>query len=142
MDRPDQDYGRAFAQIGSGGLDGQKHAGDVGADDALELFGGGPADRGVAGDAGVGHDDVEIAEGLDGGTDRGRGGLGVGGIGAQREDIGAEVGGGLVERCLVTASDGDPSALGDEGFGSGKSDATVAPGDEGSLAVQAHSFLQ
>src|SRR3546814_9168188 len=55
--------------------------------------------------------------------------------------VGAELLQRGIQRGPVAAGDGDPRALGDEGFRGGQADAAVAAGDQRRLGLQSHDTL-
>ena len=70
------------------GLHGEEHAGEIGADDLLERLERGCAERRAAGNAGIGEQDVVLAELFGALPDRSFGRRDVGGVGNDRNAFG------------------------------------------------------
>lgn len=125
-------------------LGGEDHAQHVDVHDLAIVLDGRVADRAGPFEAGVGEDDVEAAEGLDGVSDHG---LDLGLVG----DVGLNEGGaaaGLLNQCdglfaflLAATGDDDACALLGEGDGGFAADAAGAAGDENDLVGERLSLL-
>ena len=128
----------AAAEGGDRRLGGDPHAGEIDVDDRppfLER----EVDRGrhLRRDAGVGDDDVEAAEALDGVVGGALHGVEIGDVGgtarrlaAGGRDLGHDVG----QRLGTATGDRDRGTLGGEGDGDGRADAGAAAGDQRDLA--------
>ena len=101
----------------------------------------GAAQRRAAGNAGIGEDDVELAEFLHALPDRGFGRGNVGGIGDDRERVRPKLLRGRIQRRLVAPGDDDARALRDEHARGRQPDAAVAAGDQRRLVLQSHDRL-
>lgn len=106
---------------------------EIGADDLVELLWRCLAKRRRAADAGIGEDDVELADLSDGFRKRLLRGGGIGDIDLQRQHAGAERLFGSRERFRVTAGDHHLGTLVDEDPGGRKTDAAVSAGNQGDL---------
>jgi hypothetical protein len=121
------------------GLDGAPHAEQVDLDDALEhgRRHGARGRRRVGGDAGVGEDDVQPAEALDGGADDVVHGRRVGDVRGDGEHLpGRQERGGAVEAGAAEVGEDDVRAAAGERRGDGGADAAGAAGDQRGLAGQ------
>jgi len=72
---------------GAGRLHGEEHRRDIGPDNGFKGLECGGSDRRIAGDAGIGEQDVELAEFFDRALDRLFGRRDIGGVGDQRERV-------------------------------------------------------
>ena len=97
-------------------------------------------DRGGAGDAGVGEDDVEFTEFFGDLLEDGLAGFGVSDVAAEADSVGAEIGEGSVEGLLISAGDGDLRAFLDEETGCGEADSAVTSRNKSFLSCEFHGF--
>ena len=124
------------------GLHGEEHAGEVGADDLLKRLERGGAKRRAARDAGIGEQDVVLAEFFGPLPDRGFGGGDVGGVGHDRERVRTQLLRGRIERRLISPCYDDLGALGHEQSCGRQPDAAVAPRDQRRLVREPHGRLR
>jgi len=71
-------------------LHGEENRRDVGPDDVLKCLKRGGSDRRIAGDAGIGEQNIELAEFFDRAPDRLLGRRDIGGVGDQRQRVRAQ----------------------------------------------------
>src|SRR5271154_3485000 len=112
-------------------------------DDVLKNGLVGRAGRSPAGDAGIGEDNVELPEIFGQGCEQPLAIFRNGDVGAVATRARSKFGDRLIERLRVATGNGDLRALRNEKSGCGKTDATVAAGNESLLRGELHnaSFL-
>jgi hypothetical protein len=119
-------------------LHGEEGGVEVVAHHGAEGLGRRAAERRRARDAGIGEDDVDLAETRDAGRDGRLDRRGVGAVGLHGERLAAEFGLCRVERLLVAPGDDHLGALGEEELRGGEADAAGAARDERRLALEPH----
>ena len=112
-----------------------EHALEVHVDDPLPVLGGRRAHERARGDAGVGDDDVDAAQALDGRADRVVERLAVGHVDLEPHGVRPALGGDLLQRIGLKAEEGDLGALPGELTGGLGADAPRRAGDQDALAA-------
>ena len=123
-------------------MHGEEHRGDVGADDRFKCGERGPADRRVAGNAGIGKDNVELAELFNRLLDCLFGRRDIGRVGHDRQRIRPQLFRSRLERRLISPGNRHPRALGHEQPCCRKPDAAVAACNQCRLVCQSHGSLR
>ena len=129
-------------RCGDCGLHGEEHGGNVGSDHLLKGFERGGAKRRAARDAGIGENDVELAEFRNRLLNRSFRRRDVGGIGDDGERIRPKFLRSRFQRLLVAPCDSDPRPLGHEQFCGRKANAAVSTRYERRLVREPHGRLQ